>query len=73
MDSITTKIQTTVEHYVRVGQLSLLSAVNRIRADQLDILIDLGLFTGKFEIMALKAAPIQVGKKGKVHFIYTNR
>ncbi|MEH3145642.1 MAG: tetratricopeptide repeat protein [Methylobacterium frigidaeris] len=54
------------EHFVEVGHLSSEEAARRIRADEIDILVDLKGYTlrARTEITALRPAPVQVNYLG---------
>jgi len=60
------RIQNAVETFVDLRPVSLADAVERIRKDQIDILVDLTGFTqsARTEILASRPAPIQVNYLG---------
>ncbi len=61
-----TRLKGAFEHFVEVGQLTNLEAAQRIRADSIDILVDLKGYTRgcRTEILALRPAPVQVNYLG---------
>ncbi len=61
-DAIQKSIQTHVEHYHAVGGLGIRELVERIRGDELDVLVDLGGFTGfaRPEVAYHRVAPVQL-------------
>ena len=62
VDSITERIQATVEHFKSIRHLSHEKAAELIAADELDILVDLGGHTSfnRLRMFARKPAPIQI-------------
>lgn len=60
------RIQAAVENFVDVERLSVPGTCDRIRADEIDILVDLNGWTGRgrAEALALRCAPIQVSWLG---------
>lgn len=54
------------DHFVNIGQLSVPATTERIRADGIDILVDLNGWTGRCraEALALRCAPVQVSWLG---------
>ncbi len=60
------RLRKAFEHFVDIGPMSPLEAAQRIRADGIDILVDLKGYTtnARIEILALRPAPIQVSWLG---------
>lgn len=73
------RIQNSAEHFVDLWGCSLQGMVERIRADEIDILIDLSGNThgAKTQVMGHRPAPVQVhwlgfiGSMGSTHYDYT--
>lgn len=73
------RIQHSAEHFVDLWGCSLQGMVERIRADEIDILIDLSGNThgAKIQVMGHRPAPVQVhwlgfiGSMGSKHYDYT--
>lgn len=60
------RVVAAFDHFVEVGHLSAVEAARRIRADGIDILVDLKGYTlgCRTEILALRPAPVQVSFLG---------
>lgn len=73
------RIQNSVEHFVDLAGCSLQGMVERIRGDEIDILVDLSGNTrgAKMQLMGHRPAPVQVhwlgfiGTMGSTHYDYT--
>jgi predicted O-linked N-acetylglucosamine transferase (SPINDLY family) len=65
-DHVTERVQRHVDHFVRLAGLPWAEQAQRIRADGIDILIDLAGHTGNNALLTLahKAAPVQVSWLG---------
>lgn len=61
-DDVTTRLQMRSDHWINVDQMSDAEAAERVRHDQIDILVDLGGHTANSRplLFARKPAPIQV-------------
>ena len=66
IDAISLKVQEGCDVYIDASLWSYLDVAKRIKQDEIDILIDLAAYTtyAKFEIFALKPAPIQISYLG---------
>jgi protein O-GlcNAc transferase len=60
------RLETAFEHFVEIGDIGDAEAARRIRADEIDILVDLKGYTfrARTEIFALRPAPVQVNYLG---------
>jgi predicted O-linked N-acetylglucosamine transferase (SPINDLY family) len=60
-DAITARLKLQAEHWSRIGRWDDQSVAERIRADRIDILVDLSGHTagGRLQVFALKPAPVQ--------------
>lgn len=60
------RVVNAFDHFVEVGDMTHLEAARRIRADDIDILVDLKGYTSacRTEVMALRPAPVQVNFLG---------
>lgn len=73
------RIKNSVEHFVDLAGCSLLGMVERIRGDEIDILVDLSGNTrgAKMQLMGHRPAPVQVhwlgfvGSMGSTYYDYT--
>ncbi len=65
-DEVTLRLRSTAEHWRDISMLSDPDAVDRIRADSIDVLIDLAGHTGggRLLLFACKPAPVQVSWLG---------
>mgnify|MGYP000147276750 CR=1 FL=1 len=65
-DPIRPRLQSAFEHFVEVGELPVRQLQEKIRQDDIDILVDLTGWTahGRPEALALRCAPIQVNWLG---------
>jgi protein O-GlcNAc transferase len=56
------RLSAAFDHFVDVRDCSVIETADRIRADEIDILVDLNGWTadGRLEALALRAAPVQV-------------
>lgn len=65
-DLIRPRLEAAFEHFHEVGDLSVRKLSEKIRADNIDILIDLSGWTAhsRPEVMALRSAPVQVNWLG---------
>jgi predicted O-linked N-acetylglucosamine transferase (SPINDLY family) len=61
-DDVTTRLQMRSDHWINLDQMSDAEAADRVRHDQIDILVDLGGHTASSRplLFARKPAPIQV-------------
>lgn len=64
--SLRRRFETAFEHFVDVAPFSVYATAERIRRDEIDILVDLSGWTalGRMETLAVRAAPIQVNWLG---------
>jgi len=60
------KVKSEVEHMVDLGSTPLPEAMKRIQDDQIDVLVDMGLFTAyaRMDLFTMRPAPIQVAWLG---------
>lgn len=65
-DAVTARFKGLIPHWRQVHHLNPADLAQLIRADQIDILVDLSGLTdgGRIEAMALKPAPVQIGWLG---------
>jgi protein O-GlcNAc transferase len=66
LDDYSQKLKQEIDHWRDIGKLGTQAVFGLIRADQIDILVDLNGYTGKtrMDVFARRAAPIQVSYLG---------